>query len=735
MAITNDNIVYIKDNVLPALTSWTLDKASISGNNIVIQPGGTATAKLSNDLNKGLKVSRYRQLVVEIIDPKINETYNYQNIVETVFKIIYLDDYGTLSRGHQCIPLTQYKSEQGAGGSTKITRDITMENIELQEGTVIVKNNSDHNITLVSCIMFRSNELVGQFGDLGSGGGGGGGPILPPGPVSQLTLAADKWDIDGINDKLLLTALFPSDMPGYYKSGNTYYYNFYFEFYPVEATSKVLIASQTFGHDTSYRGYLTTKDFSHSEYINNWYIYGVRDGQIKVRLVYMTNKSSVPASNKHDGEYIEQIITVKNCDPAQWVIDFDDGGNSVNGFEGTHFHIKQSRPWYSGLWYNLNPDLHYALYENEINSRKDKFDFSSRLLDSVNGGQCTFSSDSYNISSASDGFDIRYILYGIWNGTQNIGIKSRDYSNSGDIWETIIPLRITGCEHEDVLSASINKIDKNNKQVTITVVSTKGRPPINTNIQPSNVHGIWNLYPDNIVKTVTSTYGKIRNPYILLELTNFDYNGKLQVYTFVQKNALESEYREIFIDVSLGDVGVGFESNTGSFIIKEPGATILITILGLTLTRYANVVTYNVNGGTIAVTKTAWTQFTVEARKPGKVLIEASDDVGHSGTLEITNDYQDWADSIELKSTTDTFTTKQKGEQLQLYLTKWNSNLNVSISQITLDGGTVTLGRFDSGSRSFTVTANNKGRCQIIVTCTDNNIDFIRTVEVNNDYE
>lgn len=166
MATTSDGIIYTMSNVLPSFNSWELTNAEISGGNIVIHPNGNAKVELSNSVNKGLKVSRYRQFTLRIIDDKININYNYQNLVEAVMDIEYIDEEKNRSREYQCIPFTLYDTTLVENNIIQLVRELTMINANLNYCSVKLANHTDHDITIVAAILYRSNELTGQVGDI-----------------------------------------------------------------------------------------------------------------------------------------------------------------------------------------------------------------------------------------------------------------------------------------------------------------------------------------------------------------------------------------------------------------------------------------------------------------------------------------------------------------------------------------------------------------------------------------
>ena len=158
MPVINDNITYYNKNVLRSLPNWNiLSNASVSGDYININSGGTAGVDLSNDYFNGLKACKYRGISVKI-KASFEGQNNYQNYIEVVLRCVYKDNEGNKLVAYMTVNATLLYSTYSSGVLT-FNRVLTMENYDLDSATLYVINHTASSIQLQRCVMKRSQDV------------------------------------------------------------------------------------------------------------------------------------------------------------------------------------------------------------------------------------------------------------------------------------------------------------------------------------------------------------------------------------------------------------------------------------------------------------------------------------------------------------------------------------------------------------------------------------------------
>lgn len=158
MPVINDNITYYNKNVLRSLPNWNiLSNASVSGDYININSGGTAGVDLSNDYFNGLKACKYRGISVKI-KASFEGQNNYQNYIEVVLRCVYKDNEGNKLVAYMTVNATLLYSTYSSGVLT-FNRVLTMENYDLDSATLYVINHTVSSIQLQRCVMKRSQDV------------------------------------------------------------------------------------------------------------------------------------------------------------------------------------------------------------------------------------------------------------------------------------------------------------------------------------------------------------------------------------------------------------------------------------------------------------------------------------------------------------------------------------------------------------------------------------------------
>lgn len=158
MAVVSSDLEYYNKNVLRSLPNWNiLSNATIVGDYININSGGTAGVDLSNDYYNGMKASKYRQVSIQI-QASITDSNNYQNYIEMVLKGVYKDSEGNRLVTYMSVNATLIDSAYTTG-ILSFTRVMTMENFDFESCTVYVQNHTSSSIQLQSCSMLRSQDI------------------------------------------------------------------------------------------------------------------------------------------------------------------------------------------------------------------------------------------------------------------------------------------------------------------------------------------------------------------------------------------------------------------------------------------------------------------------------------------------------------------------------------------------------------------------------------------------
>lgn len=160
MAIVNDNITFYEKSCIRSLPNWTfLNSATVSGDSIVIQSGGSAGVEFSNDYFNGLKASKYRKIDAKI-HSSANSSFNYKNYIEIVFIGVYKDNAGQRLKLYQSIntPILLFNYFPLVN-ELLVKRTLNFENYDLDSLSVYVKNHTTHSITLEKCDIYRSQDI------------------------------------------------------------------------------------------------------------------------------------------------------------------------------------------------------------------------------------------------------------------------------------------------------------------------------------------------------------------------------------------------------------------------------------------------------------------------------------------------------------------------------------------------------------------------------------------------
>jgi hypothetical protein len=152
-----NEVSYLTDNVLMGFSEWSLIQgASIVDNKIRLTSGGYASVDLSDLYFLGLNSSRYRKLVMSL-STTILEIYNYRNIIEAVLEGVYVNNDEVEIPFKYNVSFT--KLDNTIGTVSYQSREIPMLSYKLKSMKLLVINHSDYDVDLVSCEMYRSQDI------------------------------------------------------------------------------------------------------------------------------------------------------------------------------------------------------------------------------------------------------------------------------------------------------------------------------------------------------------------------------------------------------------------------------------------------------------------------------------------------------------------------------------------------------------------------------------------------
>lgn len=157
MAVVNDNVIFSDNNILRDVKFWNLESAEVSGDVVVIHPGGYAYYFLDNELYNALSACKYRKISVELeLTPE--EDTDYNNIVDVVVKSKYNSNNGQILKSYISLNCTKLNSVYSSG-VLSFSRIIDTENYDMATCVAFVFNRSDEAIALRSCRMLRSVDV------------------------------------------------------------------------------------------------------------------------------------------------------------------------------------------------------------------------------------------------------------------------------------------------------------------------------------------------------------------------------------------------------------------------------------------------------------------------------------------------------------------------------------------------------------------------------------------------
>lgn len=714
--------VFKQVNVLANLTQWTLVNAEISGNNVVIHPGGYISYDLTNELNEGLKASKYRYLEVTIIDPQISETYDYQNVVEVYQDIVYSDANGNKTNGYELTPIVHYGSTYNdQTGEYTISSDLTMLDQNMDSDTIYIRNRTDvvleeHDVTVTAVIMYRSNDLTGQLGNIGN---------QNPGQITQMQITCNRSNgtIDTILDSVEIECLFPDDMPPYNSIGDA---QFRVTFNRKEGYPTVGVYSSQIN-----------PTFDDIKFPDKFTLQGVRDGVCTLRLTYY-------GSGEHYGEYTEKDISVINCDPGEIELVMGTGGEyEVNGFNGVSATLQMSpHPWYELYRSNCYPGPPFC--SNLVAGQADLTRKSS-----IDGGYFTFGRDS-DIGVINDVVNgSKVTLYGVWNGLQELELDASMQNPAEPTHNvsviTTIPISITNCEHDNILVADKELITSLDDSVTLTLTSDPTGAPLNESKQQNSDYG-W-IVPD-VFTVVMQTGGNIRNPQIVLK-PNMAFVGTVTVQVLANQqeyNVYSLVSKEIELNISIAPepaVDPTISSSTGSFEINEYQGQIYLYVSGEGEDLTYSVTQQTVDGGTVTLNNYSTTtkSIKVTAEHEGKVqLIFNNTQYNVHKVVTLNLDYTDQLNELKQSLQVVTVSGKQEfnkyNEQTYLQIQGDLVDYSVSITQESTDNGSLQIGSWNNNNKQCLLTARNEGQVTLNIQIQFDWTDKViyKSLLITNDY-
>lgn len=494
--IVDGNVIFIYTNILPSLSTWTKYLATVNEQGfIVLEPNGYIECNMQNSLGEGLKPCKFMRCVLNVIDEEMTDEYNYQNMAELITKFDYINLNQDKTSTYDIVPLIRYGSLYN--DQTKIrtvSNDYISMNQTIESGSVKIRNNTDHNVIVVSAQLYRSNDLVGQLEGVDKGG-----EFESP---TELDILCDRsnWTIDTIDDIINVKIAYPVDWVDYtFNTGPGWVWRLeQVEGYPNGAV--------IFG--TGDRNNAQAKTVP---------VRGVRNGKIRVRATWIISP--------HAGESVAKEITIINCDPVDLIVSMQNS-NKVNGWAIGAIVEAQVSPhkWYTKFEYERMPDPPTLGeppsgpigFPNVLINSLSR-DIRLKRGDTVDGGWFSFSNiKGVYTGSISDG-DGNDTIYGIFDGFCELVIDADQYCVTYP--ETTIEntrkiaVEVENSAHTVELIPSIEEIKYIGEEFSvIAITEPRGCPAVIFN----------NVFPWNTNAPVNRVGydGSINEPYIIYRVQN-----------------------------------------------------------------------------------------------------------------------------------------------------------------------------------------------------------------------
>ena len=97
-------------------------------------------------------------------------------------------------------------------------------------------------------------------------------------------------------------------------------------------------------------------------------------------------------------------------------------------------------------------------------------------------------------------------------------------------------------------------------------------------------------------------------------------------------------------------------------------------------------------------------------------------------------DYTEWLATVEVKSSSGSFTLNDPVSPIQLLLTNFE-DVPMTISQNTVNGGSVKLGSYSTSTHALTINGQAQGKTNVVFRSNNDVLnDFERSVEITMDY-
>lgn len=720
------NVIFIQTNILNSASSWEMVDAELDGGYVTIHPNGYISTTLSN-YNNGLSPSKYMRCIVQLIDSEVDESYNYQNLVEVFSEVVYSDLNGEETKSYDIIPVIRYGSIIDSSTQIRtVTTNYARLDQELKSGKVTCRNNTSHDITVVAVIMYRSNDLTGQLAGIGDTGGG---------PSTKLDITCDRsdWTINTIDDVIHITAVFPSDMPPWDSVLNPRYV------WTASVAEGYPNAAIVFNRPYNGNDGTLNADWG---YIVNVPIEGVRNGVVLIRLTYT-------GAGAHQYEYVEKRITIVNCDPTELNVAWE-GSSEINGFNGTACTIQMvGHKWYTAYTFEGRT---YHVGAPAVQADSLKSFIKAVRGNSVDGGAYTFdrNKDQGSLGSIVSGYNT--VLYGIWNGYQVLNLDAsvvvdNNVNNTANIRVVKeLPLLIVNCEHTIELIPSLQEITDVNQALTVNARSNPVGCPVIKTIPNTSPFG-W-TFPDILSMYQVGAWGT-SNPFIILNVKK-SYTGIASIGLYVE-NGKDGEYEKISIDIAINVTVEDIQ-----YILYTPGGDLVYNVPYTTkyfsVTNWSNAVwgTYlvevqtTIDGGTGSVKEYVYNgdRITLEARREGKYKLQVAGNISNkpvvsTNTLEITNDYTDWKNSMKflIKGTDELTDEVYKITEPVEYRIKleYMGDTNISLyMNRTYGPGSYSNGNTQASQRAVYFTATTVGLWGL--TIYNEVIGWSKTLHFENDY-
>ncbi len=161
---------YYNKSVLYGLYRWNiLENAEIVNNSsIIIHPGGYAGVQLDT-FASGLKQSNFRKVSIEI-NGDLSEDNNYSNLISCEFNSSYSVSNESLSYAYRSTSINKLTSDyDSVNHKINYSYEFGMPSRDLVGGVIRIINNSDADIEVTQCYMYRSidineSQVLGSIG-------------------------------------------------------------------------------------------------------------------------------------------------------------------------------------------------------------------------------------------------------------------------------------------------------------------------------------------------------------------------------------------------------------------------------------------------------------------------------------------------------------------------------------------------------------------------------------------